>query len=112
MTYVALPSMKAAVARIIAAHGESMTLKREGSTSIAVKGKRLQGTTDQVGGSAVHQEFRVRLGTAELAASSWSPAAPVRTDSIVIDDRERSILDVRPLGDAGVVHMYELTVAG
>ena len=100
------------VAAVIAAHGESMTLKREGSTSIDVKAKRLQGSTDSIGGSAVQQEFRVRLGTAELAASSWSPASPVRTDSIVIDGRERSILDVRPLRDGDVVHLYELTVAG
>lgn len=112
MAYVAVPSMKAAVARILAGHGESMTLKREGSASIAVKAKRLQGVTDSIGGSAVQQEFRVRLGTAELAASGWSPAEPVRTDSIVIGDRERSILDVRPLRDGDVVHLYELTVAG
>ena len=112
MTYAAVPSMKASVGRILAARGESMTLKREGATSIAVKAKRLQGSIESIGGSAVHQEFRVRLGTAELAASSWSPAAPVRTDSIVIDDRERSILDVRPLRDGDVVYMYDLTVAG
>jgi hypothetical protein len=104
--------MKAAVARILAAHGESMTLKREGAASIAVKAKRLPGSIESIGGSAVQQEFQVRLGTAELAASSWSPAVPVRTDSIVIDDRERSILDVRPLRDGDVVHLYELTVAG
>jgi len=112
MTYVAVPSMKAAVARILAAHGESMTLKREGSTSIAVKAKRLPGSIESIGGSAVQQEFRVRLGTAELAASGWSPAAPVRTDSIVIDGRERSIHDVQPLRDGDVVFMYDLTVAG
>lgn len=112
MPYVALPSMKSAVARIMAAHGESMTLKREGAPSLAVKAKRLQGTTDSIGGSAVQQEFRVRLGASELAASTWSPAAPVRTDSIVIEGRERSILDVRPVRDGDVVHLYELTVAG
>ena len=54
----------------------------------------------------------MKIGTTELAASPWASKAPVRTDSIIIDGRERSILDVRPLGDAGIVVLYELLVAG
>ena len=99
--------------RLVALHGETMTLKREGEAStVTLRGKRLPGTVADIGGSAAQQEFRIRVGTTELAASPWASKAPVRHDSIVIDGRERSILDVRPLGDAGTVALYELLVAG
>ena len=100
-------------ARLIALHGETMVLKRASeATAVVLKGKRLVGSTVDVGGSAAQQEFRVKIGTTELAASPWASKAPARHDSIVIDGRERSILDVRPLGDAGTVALYELLVAG
>ena len=90
-----------------------MTLKREGEAStVTLRGKRLPGSVTYIGGSAVQQEFRVKIGTSELSSSAWTSKAPVRHDSIVIDGRERSILDVRPLGDAGTVALYELLVAG
>ena len=100
-------------ARLLARHGETMVLKRASeATAVVLKGKRLVGSTVDVGGSAVQQEFRVKIGTSELSSSVWTSKAPVRHDSIVIDGRERSILDVRPLGDAGTVALYELLVAG
>jgi len=100
-------------ARLIALHGEPMVLKRASEgTTVVLKGKRLVGSMVDIGGSAVQQEFRVKIGTTELAASPWASKAPARHDSIVIDGRERSILDVRPLGDAGTVALYELLVAG
>ena len=100
-------------ARLIARHGETMVLKRASEdTAVVLKGKRLVGSTVDVGGSAVQQEFRIRIGTTELAASPWASKAPGRHDSIIVDGRERSILDVRPLGDAGTVALYELLVAG
>jgi hypothetical protein len=100
-------------ARLIALHGETMVLKRASEpTTVVLKGKRLVGSTVDVGGSAVQQEFRVKIGTTELSSSAWTNKAPVRHDSIVIDGRERSILDARPLGDAGTVALYELLVAG
>ena len=100
-------------ARLVALHGETMVLKRASeATTVTLKGKRLVGSTVDVGGSAVQQEFRVKIGTSELSSSAWTSKAPVRHDSIVIDGRERSILDVRPLGDAGTVALYELLVAG
>lgn len=100
-------------ARLVARHGETMVLKRASeATTITVTGKRLVGSTVDIGGSAVQQEFRVKIGTSELSSSAWTSKAPVRHDSIVIDGRDRSILDVRPLGDAGTVALYELLVAG
>ena len=100
-------------ARLIAVHGETLVLKRASeATAVVLKGKRLVGSTVDVGGSAVQQEFRVKIGTSELSSSVWTSKAPVRHDSIVIDGRERSILDVRPLGDAGTVALYELLVGG
>ena len=106
-------SLVAEVNAILQEHGEAMTLKREGEAStITLRGKRVLGTVADIGGSAAQQEFRVKIGTAELVVSSWASKTPVRSDSIVIDGRERSILDVRPLGDAGTVVLYELSVAG
>ena len=100
-------------ARLVALHGETMVLKRASeATTITLKGKRLVGSTVDVGGSAVQQEFRVKVGPSELSSSAWTSKAPARHDSIVIDGRERSVLDVRPLGDAGTVALYELLVAG
>ncbi len=100
-------------ARLVSLHGETMVLKREGEVStITLRGKRVPGTVADIGGSAAQQEFRVKIGTTELAASPWASKAPVRHDSIVVDGRERSILDVRPLGEAGTVALYELLVAG
>ena len=106
-------SLVAEVNAILQEHGEAMTLKREGEAStITLRGKRVPGTVADIGGSAAQQEFRVKIGTTELVVSSWASKTPVRSDSIVVDGRERSILDVRPLGDAGTVALYELLVAG
>lgn len=100
-------------ARLLTTHGETMVLMRASEdTTIPLKGKRLGGSMVDIGGSAAQQEFRVKIGTTELATSPWARKAPVRHDSIVVDGRERSILDVRPLGDAGTVALYELVVAG
>jgi hypothetical protein len=99
--------------RLVALHGEAMTLKRENEASVVtLRGKRVLGTVADIGGSAAQQEFRVKIGTTELAASPWANKTPVRSDSIVVDGRERAILDVRPLGDAGTVALYDLLVAG
>ena len=106
-------SVARSVARMMAVHGETMMLKRASeATTITLKGKRLAGSTVDIGGSAVQQEFRVKIGTSELSSSAWTSKAPGRHDSIIVDGRERSILDVRPLGDAGTVALYELLVAG
>ena len=106
-------NLVAEVNAILQEHGETMTLKREGEAStVTLRGKRVLGTVADIGGSAAQQEFRVKIGTTALAASPWASKAPVRTDSIIIDGRERSILDVRPLGEAGTVALYELLGAG
>lgn len=104
----------AAAARIIDAHGESMTLKREGHTDLAVKGKRLAGgSVVPISGTATQQDFDVKLSTTQLLASSWVSKVPsASTDSIVVDGWTRSILDVQPLKDGDVVAAYVLSVAG
>ena len=101
------------VAAIIAEHGETMTLQREGETDLTLKGKRIAGgTTDDVGNTAVQQNFRVKIGLAELEASSWASKVPTRTDTIVIGGRTRSIIDAQPEGDSGMVALYVLEVVG
>lgn len=103
-----------ASARIVAKHGETMTLARAGeATTIALKGKRIPGGIDDVGGSARQQRFRVKIGVAELAASAWSSKVPsAEGDTITIGDIPRAVLDVRPLGDGETVALYELDVVG
>lgn len=103
-----------AAARIVTAHGETMVLARAGeATTISLKGKRIPGGTDEVGGSARQQRFRVRIGVAELAASAWSNKVPSADgDTITVGGIPRAVLDVRPLGDGETVALYELEVVG
>ena len=107
-------SVHETAARFISERGDTMTLAREGeATTITLKGKRIPGSTVAVGGSAEQQQFRVKIGTAELLASAWSVKVPNSgTDAITVDGIPRTILDVRPLNDAGVTALYELEVAG
>lgn len=99
---------------VLNGHGETMTLARSSeATTVTLKGKRIPGSTDDVGGSERQQRFRVKIGVAELAASAWSSKAPsAEGDTITIGGIPRAIVDVRPLGDAGTVALYELEVVG
>lgn len=101
------------VAAVIAEHGETMTLSRatEGTT-VMLKGKRVGGVVDTIGGTAAQQSFRIRIAPTELLASAWAVKEPKRKDAIVLGGRTRAILDVQPLRDGDVVAMYELEVAG
>lgn len=107
MSYVA--DMAAGVIR---EHGATITLKREGETDLPLKGKRLPGEPIDIGGSAVQQGFRVKIAPVELLASAWQSKAPRRGDTLVVDGRERQVLDVQPRLDGDTVALYELTVAG
>jgi len=102
-------------AAVIAAHGETMILSREGeATTITLKGKRIPGSTDDVGGSAEHQRFRVKIAPTELLASAWATKGPVMgaADTLTIGGRARTVVDWKPLGDGDVVALYELEVIG
>ena len=101
-------------AAVIQDHGETMTLSREGeATTIALKGKRIPGSTDDVGGSAQQQRFRVKIVPTDLQASAWASKVPSsRTDTLTVGGRVRAIADVRPLGDGDTVALYELEVVG
>lgn len=107
-------AIAADVARIIAAHGETMTLSRDGeATTISLKGKRIPGSTDDVGGSAEQQRFRVKIAPTELLASAWATKVPSSgTDTLTVGARARTVVDCRPLGDGDVVALYELEVVG
>lgn len=104
----------AAAARFIATYGDDFTLKRQGEADLPVKGKRmtLRYGIDPLGNSSVQQSFRLRIGTAELAASSWSSKVPARTDTIVVAGRTRAILNIAPVSVGATVAMYEFEVAG
>lgn len=101
-------------ARFVAARGESMTLSREGeATTISLKGKRIPGSTDDVGGSAEQQRFRVKIGTAEMLASAWATKVPSSsTDTLTVGSRVRAVVDCKPIGDGDTVALYELEVVG
>lgn len=102
------------VARVIATHGETMTLSRDGeATTISLKGKRIPGSTDDVGGSAEHQRFRVKIAPTELLASAWATKVPsASSDTLFVGGRPRTVVDVRPLSDGDTVALYELEVVG
>lgn len=101
-------------AAVIQDHGETMTLAREGeATTISLKGKRIPGTAEDVGGSAEQQRFRVKIAPTELLASAWTSKIPNSgTDSLTIGGRARTVVDCKALGDGDVVALYELEVVG
>lgn len=104
----------AQAAAVIAAHGETMTLSRDGeATTISLKGKRIPGSTEETGGSAQAQRFRVKIAPTELLASAWTAKVPSSsTDTLTVGGRPRTVVDWKPLGDGDVVALYELEVVG
>ena len=107
-------SVHETAARFIAERGETMTLSRDGeATTISLKGKRIPGSTEDAGGSAEHQRFRVKIAPTDLQASAWASKVPSSsTDTLTVGGRVRAIADVRPLGDDDTVALYELEVVG
>jgi len=99
---------------VITTHGETMTLSREGeATTISLKGKRIPGSTEETGGSATVQRFRVKIAPTELLASAWATKVPSSgTDTLTVGGRARTVVDWKPLGDGDVVALYELEVVG
>ena len=91
-----------------------MILSRDGeATTISLQGKRIPGSTDDVGGSAEQQRFRVKIGTAELLASAWATKVPsASTDTLTVGGRVRTVVDCKPLGDGETVAFYDLEVVG
>ena len=115
MPYVPVTGVQRGFARIMAAHGETMTLARDGEgTTITLKGKRIlaREKEEQLGNASQQQFFRVKVGTTELAASAWASKVPARNDSITIGGRVRQVIDVRPVNDAGQAAYYDLDVSG
>lgn len=107
-----------AAVRIVAKHGETMLLSRDGeATTISLKGKRITGGSLDRLGNGDQQSFRVLISPAELLASAWTSKEPTAggdgpADTLLIDGRTRNVLDVHPRRDGDVVALYELEVAG
>lgn len=100
-------------ARFIAERGEPMTLGRKSEvTTIALNGKRMPGGLDDLANTAAQQRFRVKIATAELAASAWAVKVPARYDTLVVGGATRIVDDVRPLMDGATVGLYLLEVVG
>lgn len=100
-------------AQMIEARGQTMTLRRIGSTDIPLKGVRQAGQLIEAGGSSTQQEFKIRIAPTEIAVSSWSPKAPsARGDVMVVGGVPRTILDVEPIYAGTELAMWELLVAG
>ena len=107
-------SATTAAHRLLSRYGETMTLARRGeATTVSLKGKRIPGNTDEVGGSERQQRFRIKIGVSELASSAWTSKVPSADgDTITVGGIARAILDVRPLSEGEVVALYELEVVG
>lgn len=98
---------------LIAGHGMPATLARAGeATTIALSAKRYGSVEADTGNSAAQQEFKVRIGTAALAASDWADKTPKRFDTLAFDGKARKVLNVDTREDSGVTVMHILTVAG
>jgi hypothetical protein len=98
--------------RLMDRHGETMVLHRSGHAPITLKGVRIPGSTEEAGGSARQQRFKLEIGVTELAASAWLDKVPNSTDTIDVAGRNRTIDDVTPLSDGDVVGLYRLEVFG
>lgn len=107
-------SLASAARRMLARSGDSATLARDGEgTTITLQARRIGGAVDELGGvTAAQQQFRVKVGTSELAASAWTTKVPKRGDRLTIDGRARAVLDVQPIKERATVAIYELEVAG
>lgn len=92
--------------------GRTMTLERAGNTDISLKGVRQDGNLDDAGNSATQQQFRVRIAPTELQASAWASKVPTADDTLIVEGRRRTVIDVDPIYDGDTLAMYELTVAG
>lgn len=102
-----------AASRIMLSHGEVMVLARGSeATTVSLKGKRIPGSTEDVGGSASQQRFRVKIAPTELAASAWVSKVPAYGDTIAVAGVPRAVMDVRPLSVGNSVALYELDVVG
>lgn len=101
-------------AAIIAEHGETMVLARASEAStVTLKGKRIPGAADPVGGSAEQQRLRVKIAPTELLASAWTSKVPSAAgDTLTVAGRPRTVVDVSTLGDGDEVALYELEVVG
>lgn len=98
---------------LIAGHGMPSTLARAGeATTIALYAKRYGSIEADTGNTAAQQEFKVRIGTAALAASAWADKAPRRFDTLAVDGKPRKVLNVDTREDAGFAVMHILTVVG
>jgi hypothetical protein len=101
------------VAAMVAEHGETMVLTRPGEvTSVTLKGKAIPGGVEDLGGSAQHQAFRVKITPTELTASDWIDKSPKRGDRLTVGSRARAVRDATALKDGDVVILYELEVSG
>lgn len=122
-------NLAATAQRMIDRFGRDMVLKRlliSASTdveedleddsqevSLHVKGVRIGGALVDAGNTATQQEFRVKIGVAELNGSTWAIKVPsAATDHIIVDDVRRRILDVQPQHDGETICSYDLLVAG
>ncbi len=76
-------TIKARANRVMRRHGNAMVLRRDGPSPITLKGKRVPGSTEEVGGTAKQQRFKVKIGVIELEASNWPVKEPsASTDTI------------------------------
>lgn len=106
-------TLAANAAAMIAERGSTMTLQRSGETDISLKGVRQDGGLQEAGNTATQQQFRVRIAPTELQASAWASKVPsADSDTLVVDGRRRTVLDVDPIYDGDTLAMYEITVAG
>lgn len=99
----------------LARSGETMTLRRPGGASVAVKGKRHQpkgATGDELVGMATQAMRRIIISNAEIAANAW-PGPPKNGDLIIIDNKPyRLIDDANTQVHDGVIVAHFLTVKG
>lgn len=105
----------ASLDRQLAAHGQSVTLKRgapaapdnSATVNAFVRGKR----RDELAGGASQEVRTVVLSPTGLAAASW-PDQPKKDDWLTVEGRDRIVLEAERILFGGTAIRHELKIKG
>lgn len=97
-----------ALLRMLAKHGETLSLTRSGQSAINVKAKRFSLSPENIAGSMDDAAFTIKISNAEIAAAAAPTQYPRQGDTI----GNYVILACDTRKDGEVVAIHILTVGG
>jgi hypothetical protein len=104
-------STTAEYSRVLALHGETMTLQRSGQTDTTIKGFMRSLRPDELVGELKQDDRRIITGSAELAEAVW-PVPIHRGDKIVVRGHTYTVQSADGVASGSLVVRYNLLVRG